>query len=268
MAQVESLLANLAGVEAITAAAIEQSDADTYDRLAAQARIGYILNGYSSLRGLVSIDLIGAGGRHYHVGDTLEAVRLDEEQRRRLFEAAQQLRAHRALERHRPEHQRAFGLPQVITAARLLYRVERETLRREPVALLLVSYDPDELARQFDDVALGNGAWFVAVDGDGRLLYHPDARLRGERLATPPARNLRDAPGSRSVNIAGHDYLLAHARAVTLGWTIASFVPLDTLAAPVAPIRWASFRAGRRLPAVALLMAIRLHAKVIAPLPR
>ncbi|HNF65353.1 MAG TPA: EAL domain-containing protein [Plasticicumulans sp.] len=267
MAQVESLLANLAGVEAITAAAIEeQSDADTYDRLATQARIGYILNGYSSLRGLVSIDLIGAGGRHYHVGDTLEAVRLDEEQRRRLFEAAQRS--------GRTVHWSGIGpninvhsaYRKVITAARLLYRVERETLRREPVALLLVSYDPDELARQFDDVALGNGAWFVAVDGDGRLLYHPDARLRGERLATPLLETLRDAQGSRSVNIAGHDYLLAHARAVTLGWTIAGFVPLDTLAAPVAPIRWASFGLVAGCLLFALLMAIRLHAKVIAPL--
>ena len=164
---VESLLANLAGVEAIHVAAIDDTPAgDTYDRLATQARIGYILNGYSSLRGLVSIDLIAAGGRHYHVGDTLEAARLDERQRLKLFDAA--------LRSGRPVHWSGIGpninvhsaYRKVITAARLLYRVERETLRREPAALLLVSYDPGELARQFDGVALGNGAWFVIVDDD------------------------------------------------------------------------------------------------------
>ncbi len=50
---------------------------DDYGHLATQAHIGYILNGYLNLDGLVSIDLFSADSQHFHVGDTLNGSRLD-----------------------------------------------------------------------------------------------------------------------------------------------------------------------------------------------
>ena len=70
--QVEGLIANLASIEELKSAMQETAqNPDDFTRLATQAKIGYILSGYSNLRGLVSIDVFSMGGNHYHVGDTL-----------------------------------------------------------------------------------------------------------------------------------------------------------------------------------------------------
>ena len=76
--QVENLIANLSGVEDIGSALTQDAPQDDYSRLATQARIGYILNGYLNLDGLVSIDLFSADGQHFQVGDTLDGSRLDQ----------------------------------------------------------------------------------------------------------------------------------------------------------------------------------------------
>ena len=56
--QIEGLIANVTGVEEIiNVLGNEGVEEDSFTSLATQARIGYILNGYSNLRGLVSIDI-------------------------------------------------------------------------------------------------------------------------------------------------------------------------------------------------------------------
>ena len=72
--QVESLITNISGVEDVRNVLQDEGKYDpddVYTRLATHAQIGYILSGYVSLRGLVSIDIFTPGGAHYHVGDTL-----------------------------------------------------------------------------------------------------------------------------------------------------------------------------------------------------
>ncbi len=65
--QIGNLIANMSGVEEITNALNNEGAAgNTYTNLATQADIGYILNGYSSLCGLVSIDIFAVNGAHYH----------------------------------------------------------------------------------------------------------------------------------------------------------------------------------------------------------
>ena len=44
-----------------------------------QAKIGYILSGYTNLNGLISIDLFNQAGTHYHVGETLSAANINTE---------------------------------------------------------------------------------------------------------------------------------------------------------------------------------------------
>lgn len=56
--EIESLIANISGVEDIsTALSQEDSLQNDYDKLRLQAKIGYILNGYINIEGLESIDI-------------------------------------------------------------------------------------------------------------------------------------------------------------------------------------------------------------------
>lgn len=62
--QVESLIANISGVEDIQETVSDESvTADSYQRLATQAQIGYILNSYLNISGLISIDILPTTAR-------------------------------------------------------------------------------------------------------------------------------------------------------------------------------------------------------------
>ena len=71
--QIESLSANVAGNEAIGEAlkvstTHEKRLADSFSLLTTHAQIGYILNSYVRVKGLVSIDLFSTDDKHFHVG--------------------------------------------------------------------------------------------------------------------------------------------------------------------------------------------------------
>jgi hypothetical protein len=74
-AQVEDLAANLASNESI-AQAMGEADglaSSAYDTLNTRAQIGYILSNVGCVKGLVSIDLLTLGGKHFYIGETLDA---------------------------------------------------------------------------------------------------------------------------------------------------------------------------------------------------
>jgi len=77
--EIESLIVNISGVEDIKTVIDDAGTSpDEYTRLATHARIGYILNGYSGVKGLVSLDIFTPGGSHYHVGDTLNVQQINQ----------------------------------------------------------------------------------------------------------------------------------------------------------------------------------------------
>src|SRR4051812_35038142 len=61
---------------------------DSFTNLATQARIGYILNSYLNIKGLVSIDIFTADGTHYHVGDTLDTANTRQDVRQHIYKGA------------------------------------------------------------------------------------------------------------------------------------------------------------------------------------
>ncbi|GGK64872.1 bifunctional diguanylate cyclase/phosphodiesterase [Amphritea balenae] len=170
--QVENLIANISGVEDITRSLNDKnSSADSYTHLATQARIGYILNGYLSLKGLVSIDIFTEGGAHYHVGDTLDisAARLEIKDQIKQQALASDKQVYWAgvvdnvnsTSRHR----------QVLTAARILKVLDRETMQQQPIAVILVNYSLDYLAQQFTQAELLQGSQLALLDQFGNVIY-------------------------------------------------------------------------------------------------
>ncbi|MEW8013515.1 MAG: hypothetical protein AB2807_01600 [Candidatus Sedimenticola endophacoides] len=72
--QIESLIANISGVKAITNALRKpRREVTNYEQLATEVQVGYILNGYLNIKGLVSIHVFGEEGAHYQVCDTLDS---------------------------------------------------------------------------------------------------------------------------------------------------------------------------------------------------
>ena len=148
--QVENLISNISGVEDIRTAIDDEGlydPDDTYTRLATHAQIGYILSGYMSLHGLVSIDIFTPGGAHYHVGDTLNVQEIDQDVLDRIY--AQALASDKFVLWTGVEDNVNVNSThrKVVTAAKLFDKVNVESLQEKPAAILLVNYSVDSNSR-------------------------------------------------------------------------------------------------------------------------
>lgn len=235
MREVESLIANVSTIDEIKqAVASDKISGDDYNELVSQAHIGYILSGYTHLRGLVSIDIfVGKDERspHYHVGDTLnvQGIRSD------ILDAAWK----RALAANGQTTWLGVAdnvnanskFTHVTTAARILYNTDPNTLSREPGALLLVNLDPLLFYEHFQRVELGPGAYLVLVDGEQHLVSHPDSDFVGTQVSANLLSLLPGDVGSQVVTLDGTPMFVSYSRSLPYDWRLIGFIPLDVLTA-------------------------------------
>jgi signal transduction histidine kinase len=234
--EMESLIINISGVEEIKVAIDDANNfPDEYTRLATQARIGYILSGYSSVKGLVSLDIFTPGGAHYHVGDTLNVHDVNQlrlEEMRTTVKASENVVSWVGIGENvniNSNHR------MVVTAARLFQVVDMSTLETRPGALLLVNYDSDSLYEHFSSLELGPGAYLIVIDDGGRLVYHPNRAFLGAQVSPTL---LRQLSGDSLVTVVdGKSMLVTSSRSKVNNWLLVSLIPYENLAASAVTIR-------------------------------
>ena len=267
--QVEGLIANVSGVEAITTGLAAPYDpADDYTRLLMQARIGYILNGYVNLKGLVSIDIFARNGAHYHVGDTLDVGHI----RRELLEDLRR----QAAASTRPVHwagivdnvNASSQHARVITAAKALYSFRPGAAEPLPLGLLLVNYDAAALQEPFGVPGTGDSIRLALVDGQGRLVSHSDARRIGTMLDARLREHLNSASGDFDWTADGGKLLIKYLRSEPSGWLLVGFIPLAAINAQAATIAKATALVVLLCLGLALAAAASYSRRVVRPLRR
>ncbi|MBK9616428.1 MAG: response regulator [Uliginosibacterium sp.] len=238
MDQVENLASNVGSVEEINRVlgASADSEANTnraYNALATQARIGYILSGYSNLKGLVSIDLFTTGGRQFHVGDTLHVSAERTGLRKALFQES--LQAKTPLTWHGVEDNInvASSTKKVIVASKVIKRASENTLELTPVGLLLVNYSTDYLFEHFRTIDLGTGSFLLVIDAKKRLLYHPDKAQIGQTLQAQFSQLLQGTSGSIPLLLDKQDVLVSYILIPEKNWYVVSVIPQKTLTEPM-----------------------------------
>lgn len=235
--QIESLIFNLSGVEEIRD--VIQRDTigdDAYTRLATQAEIGQILNSYSSIRGLVSIDIFTVNGVHYHVGDTLNVDNINEETRlsiQRQVEAADQSIVWVGVEQNVNV---ASAYQYVITAGRLLTAINRETMETEVTALLLVNYSTEQLATLLYEPEFTDTGDVLVIDHDGLFVSHPDPTRIGTAAEPSLVTQLTATSGTLTTDYQDIGVSISYARSDLTDWIVASVTPIATLNAKSATI--------------------------------
>jgi len=228
--EIESLIINISGVDEIkTAVDDESATPNEYTRLATHAQIGYILSGYSGVKGLVSLDIFTPGNAHYHVGDTLNVQRINQS----LLETM------KVDIRNSDSLVTWFGVEdnvnsnssykKVITAARLLRTVDPVTLQEKSDALLLVNYSLENLYDHFSSLNLGTGAYFIVIDGKGRLVYHPNRDYIGSQISSAFIDKL--TADSIVTEVDGHKMLVTHTHSDVNGWLVVSLIPYKNVTA-------------------------------------
>ncbi|MBP6598415.1 MAG: EAL domain-containing protein [Giesbergeria sp.] len=251
MDQIEGLAANLGQIEEISrslstinsaerkasAAGIAgAADSSMYDRLATKARIGYLLSNYRNLNGLVSIDLFALNGSSFHVGDSLLTAQQRTELRDELM--ARTFRAKDSVVWHGVEDNVHIDstATKVLSASKLLLRPDSSWLKTEPVGMLLMNYSTDYLYDHFSGINLGEGAYFLVVDEEQRLMYHPEKNRIGANVASDFAKLLQGDSGSFIQRLGEQDVLLSYIQVPNKKWFIVSIVPKYTLMKPMLPI--------------------------------
>jgi len=234
--EIESLIINISGVEEIKTAIDDAANSpDEYTRLATHARIGYILSGYSGIKGLISLDIFTPGEAHYHVGDTLNVQDINQPllaQIKEYTRGSDSLVTWVGVEDNvnvNSTHKK------VITASRIFQVVDPSSLKEQPGALLLVNYDTDYLYDHFSGINLGPGAYFIVVDSVGHLVYHPNRTYIGSLVSPTLLKKLVN--GSTVTEIDGQQMLVTYTHSKVNGWLIASLTPYKNLTSSADTIR-------------------------------
>ena len=230
VAQIEELIANVSGVEEISRVLTEKAiDPDSFTRLATQARIGYVLNNYLNLKGLISIDIFTLSGTHYYVGDTLDIGNLNTDLRNQLIKEtlAQPDNIYWAGVRPNVNGNSTHRL--TLVATHMISHGNPVTSRREPVALLQINYDPNQVRQQFASTGGSDDGIVVVLDGRNHFVYHPDASLVGEAAGAEMLAALADTENEQQSSFSGNGTLVTRAKLRPPGWRLVSLVPQANL---------------------------------------
>ena len=264
--QIASLIANLVSVEEITNALADDAQTDAYTNLATQARIGYILDGYSNLQGLVSLDIFTMRGTHYHVGDTLDVSQLRTEVIDQLFLEARTDSPNVVWAGIEHNVNAKSNQQHVITAARMIMNTTRGSATSEPVGMLLVNSNVDELRSHFDRGNLGEEALFLIIDAQDRIMYHPDPALLGTTIHHTIRAALQGSRGTLTQVIDGQTMLLTYTTSSLSGWTILSMVPVATLDSRASTIGLTMFLALVVAGIIVIIVATFASQQIVIPL--
>ncbi|HYO57013.1 hybrid sensor histidine kinase/response regulator [Archangium sp.] len=264
--QVASLATNIAGVEDIGNALASADASDSYSALATQARLGYILSSYSNLTGLASIDLFTPLGRHFHVGDTLDASTVRTDLRRRFY--ATTVGSPQSIVWHGVEDNinAASTYRKVLVATKLIRRIHPNRPELEPVGIVVINYSTDHLYEHFRRLDVGVGGYLMVVDGQGRLIFHPDKSLIGQPLLPEFKALLNGVYGTVALRLGDQDVLLDYLRLEQMGWHVVSVLPQASLTAPMARIGGAGLAVLLACFAVIGGVAVSYSRRVVAPI--
>lgn len=263
--QVESLVAGIAGVEAITTALRQPpSEITDYQQLSTQAKVGYILNGYLNVRGLISIHIFGEGGAFFQVGDTL-TTREEPGVKEYIFRQLENNDAWivwpgltRNINSGSNEH---FVLP----AVKALYAFDRDKLERRRIGVVMVNFSVDFLVKQFADPLKGQARRIFLIDQHGRYIIHHEPQSIGE-VATPSFQQTLQRDAGQLVSLNGDTYYLTNKPIKRLGWQFVSAISSDLVERKISLIGSAGILFFSLAAIVAMITALYFSRKVVSPI--
>jgi len=208
--QIEDLAANIAGSANIGSAlrSVSTQAADSFEALDTQAQMGYALNNYVRVKGLVSINVFARNGVRYQVGETLNVSSLSPQRVQNLIAAASQTRAPVLWQGISDNLNTSSRHARVITVVRPIQHFSPDSGQSDVVGVLVISLDNSIMRSFLEDAPLPAGAQLMELDAQGQIALHSDALRVGQPL-TPALLQLLRAPSPVSqLVLDGQDVLL------------------------------------------------------------
>ena len=236
MEQVQDLASRIASIEEIGVVALRadrENPSNAYDELSTQAKIRESLNVYGNLKGVVSIDLFTVKGRRFYVGDTMKVPPVNESTRMALFQKGLASPKRLLWLGVEDNLNTASASHKVLTALQIIRHFSPEKQESEPVGMLLINYSTDYLFDYFQRVNLGQGAYLIVTDAQGRMIYTPDNARIGQPQPAGLAHLLQASGGGTSLRLNGQDNLVMATSLQNEPWHVLGVIPQATLLAPM-----------------------------------
>lgn len=208
--QIEDLAANIAGNAAIGQALrlADERAANTYSDLEMRARMGYILNSYVRVKGLVSINVFSAGGEHFQVGETLDVSPVQQETSRTLLRDALGASTHTFWRGIDGNLNRNSGQKKVISVVRAIHHFSPTSGKTTVVGVLVINLN-DEIMRTFlQGVPLAPGTQLMQLDAHGHIALHSDPLRFGQPLTPALLELVRAVPPVPQLTLDGVEVLM------------------------------------------------------------
>jgi signal transduction histidine kinase/CheY-like chemotaxis protein len=266
--QVEDLAANMASNETI-AQAMGEADgmaSSAYDTLNTRAQIGYILSNVGRVKGLVSIDLLTLGGKHFYVGETLDVSAVPMGTVRSMVAASEAVGANAWWRGVEDNINTNSTHKKVISLSRVVRRYDPQSGVNSTVGVVLISLSDTIFRDYFQAVALAAGMRMMVVDRNGRLMFHSDPRLMGQMLEPELLRLVRSPEPMKRLTLDGVEVVMTSVTVHPGDSHLMFTAPLAQLTDPVNRIA----RAGLLLLLVCLvgigMLALHYSRTVVLPL--
>lgn len=223
--EIEALMANVSGIEDIYSVLdTSQPISDDYTRLATQARIGYILSNYTSLKGLLSIDIYSMAGDHYHFGDTLNTQSINLELKDEILSQALQYGTAAYWEGIADNVNLNSSARKVITAAKVVAKIEPSSRHEVPIGLILVNYDVNTFNERFNNPTVTDAKYMI-LDGKNRIMFFSDFSQIGTAVNSQFTDLLRSHETSFKYPINGENHYISYVRLARNNWRLVSLIP-------------------------------------------
>ena len=233
--QIEDLASNIAGNEAIAGAlhGADINQASSFETLNAKAQIGYILNGFVRVKGLVSLDLFTLKGQHFHVGETLDVSSVTPAIVEQLLgeSSAASASVHwRGIENNINGNSTQ---KKVITVTRAIRYFSPQAGTTSTVGLLVINLN-DQIMRDYvsgEDAR--HGLRLMLIDRLGRLMHHPDRQLLGQPVVDGLLTMIRDSRVRHQISLDGEEVILTTQALPEIDAYLVLSTPLALHTAPV-----------------------------------
>ncbi|QTN27482.1 response regulator [Rhodoferax sp. AJA081-3] len=208
--QIEDLATNIAGNEAIGSAlySADEGSKSGFDALNVRAQVGYTLNSYVRVKGLVSLDLFSLAGTRFHVGETLSASDVAPETARRLLDLADNSNADtqwRGIGNNVNSNSR---FAQVTSVVRGIRYFSPKTGKSDTVGVLVISLSDDIIREYLQRVPLPAGQRLLQIDPQGRIALQSDGPASGQLFAPALMEIVRNQRGTQQLTLDGQDVIM------------------------------------------------------------
>ena len=208
--QIEDLAANIAGNASISQALgrADERAATTFSTLEMRAQMGYILNSYIRVKGLVSINVFSIGGEYFQVGETLNYSQVQKFSTRELLReslSASTPTLWRGIDNNLNSNSEQR---KVISVVRAIHHFSPATGKSAVVGVLVINLN-DEIMRNFlEGVPLAPGTQLMQLDAHGQIALHSDGSRFGQPLTPALLALVRATPPVHQLTLDGEDVLM------------------------------------------------------------